>query len=96
LTGKTTGNSLEKTEWNNRPLKQNYTIEESSGHRFKWIRLHSGFASHQIHGMKTPAFTPGEEIPPPFSKWYNIGKALHFVKKRLAVPSQLRISGCRE
>jgi hypothetical protein len=46
--------------------------------------------THQIRGMETPAFTHGEEMPPPsfglvsiftltpFSKWYHIGKALHF------------------
>jgi hypothetical protein len=58
--------------------------------------------------METPAFRHGEEMPPPsfglvsiftltpFSKLYNIGKALHLVEKRLAVPYQLRIKGCRE
>jgi hypothetical protein len=58
--------------------------------------------------METPAFTHGEEMPPPsfglvsiftltpFSKWYHIGKALHLVEKPLAVLYQLRIYGCRE
>jgi hypothetical protein len=53
--------------------------------------------------MESPAFTLGEGMPPPsfglvsiftltpFSKWYDIGKALHLVEKRPAVLYQLRI-----